>query len=223
MGTVSVLSFFVYSRRRHTRCALVTGVQTCALPISTARQAVSVRTNGRAIVRAMTPVPAASTTAKGAATRETIVDRAYEIARFAGLEGLSIGNLAQAVNMSKSGVFAHFGSREDLQLAILQSAAARFGDAVLVPALSQPRGLPRLRAIMRPWFDFVHRNDGSCVLLGLVIEYDDRSGALREQVLANETRWRNELSRAIGQAVECGDLGDGDIDQYVFEIGRAHV
>src|SRR3546814_7035142 len=72
--------------------------------------------------------------------------------------------------MSKGGGFAHFGSREDLQLAILQSAAARFGDAVLVPALSQPRGLPRLRAIMRHWFDFVHRNDGSCVLLGSVIE-----------------------------------------------------
>src|SRR3546814_20380878 len=71
---------------------------------------------------------------------------------------------------------------------------------------------------MRHWFDFVHRNDGSCVLLGSVIEYDDRPGALRDQVLANETRWRNELSRAIGQAVECGHLGDGDIDKYGFEM-----
>ena len=155
---------------------------------------------------------------KGASTRETIVDRAYELARFAGLEGLSIGNLAQAVGMSKSGVFAHFGSREDLQLSVLQSAATRFGEAVLVPALAQPRGLPRLRAIMKHWFDFVLRNDGSCVLLGSVIEYDDRPGAMRDLVLENEQRWRRELGRAIGQAIECGHLRDGDVGQYVYEL-----
>ena len=85
-------------------------------------------------------------TAKGSATRDAIIDRAHEIARCAGLEGLSIGPLAQSVGMSKSGVFAHFGSREDLQLAVLEEAARRFGDSVLVPALSKPRGLPRLRA-----------------------------------------------------------------------------
>ena len=91
-------------------------------------------------------------TPKGAATRDTIVARAYDIARAAGVEGLSIGPLATAVGMSKSGVFAHFGSREDLQLAVLEEAALRFGNAVLMPALSQPRGLPRLRAIMVIWF-----------------------------------------------------------------------
>src|SRR3546814_11264047 len=86
-------------------------------------------------------------TSKGAATREAILDRAYDIARFAGIEGLSIGPLAQAVGMSKSGVFAPFGSREDLQLAVLEFAATRFGAFVLVAALAQPRGLPRLRAV----------------------------------------------------------------------------
>ena len=85
-------------------------------------------------------------TSKGAATRDAIIDKAYEIARFTGIEGLSIGPLAQAVGMSKSGVFAHFGSREDLQLAVLESAGMRFGEFVLGAALSQPRGLPRLRA-----------------------------------------------------------------------------
>lgn len=157
-------------------------------------------------------------TPKGAATRETIVERAHEIARFAGVEGLSIGNLAQAVGMSKSGVFAHFGSREDLQLAVLQAAATRFGEAVLLPALAQPRGLPRLRAIMRNWLDWVRHNSGGCVLLGSVTEYDDRPGAIRDQVLRNEQRWRAELARAIRLAIDCGDLRDGDPAQYAFEL-----
>ena len=164
----------------------------------------------------MNAIPAP--TAKGAATREAIVERAYEIARCAGLEGLSIGNIAQAVGMSKSGVFAHFGSREDLQLAVLDLAANRFGEAVLVPALAQPRGLPRLRAVMQHWFDFVHRNDGNCVLLGSVTEYDDRPGAVRDRVLGNEERWREVLARSIDQAMECGHLRRGDTGQCVYEL-----
>ena len=157
-------------------------------------------------------------TSKGAATRDTIIERAYEIARFSGVEGLSIGPLAQAVGMSKSGVFAHFGSREDLQLAVIESAATRFGEAVLIPALSHPRGLPRLRAVMDHWFEWVRGNSGGCVLLGSVTEYDDRPGVLRDQVLHNEQRWRNELRRTIQLAIDCGHLRDGDTDQYAFEL-----
>src|SRR3569623_2632764 len=93
----------------------------------------------------MTP---ATAPAKGLATRELILEHAYELARVGGLEGLSIGTLAADVGMSKSGVFAHFGSREDLQLAVLDAAARRFMSHVLVPALSAPRGLPRQRAIV---------------------------------------------------------------------------
>ena len=161
---------------------------------------------------------ALTATPKGAATRETILDRAYEIARFAGIEGLSLGPLAQAVGMSKSGVFAHFGSREELQLAVLQSAATRFGEYVLIAALSQPRGLPRLRAIMRNWFEWGRLEAGGCVLVGSVSEYDDRPGPLRDQVLYNEQRWRNELQRAAQLAIDCGHLRDGDTDQYAFEL-----
>ncbi|GAB3367126.1 TetR/AcrR family transcriptional regulator [Lysobacter rhizosphaerae] len=157
-------------------------------------------------------------TSKGAATRDTIIERAYEIARFSGVEGLSIGPLAQAVGMSKSGVFAHFGSREDLQLAVIESAATRFAGAVLLPALSQPRGLPRLRAVMHHWFEWVRGNSGGCVLLGSVTEYDDRPGVLRDHVLLNEQRWRTELRRAIQLAIDCGHLRDGDTDQYAFEL-----
>jgi AcrR family transcriptional regulator len=163
-------------------------------------------------------VNALTATPKGAATRDTIIERAYEIARFAGVEGLSIGPLAQAVGMSKSGVFAHFGSREDLQLAVIESAAARFGEAVLVPALSEPRGLPRLRAIMAHWFDWVRHNEGGCVLMASVSEYDDRPGPLRDAVLANERRWQDVLRRAIGLAIECGHLRDGDTGQFAFEL-----
>lgn len=160
----------------------------------------------------------AQTSGKGAATREAIIDRAYQIARCSGVEGLSIGPLADAVGMSKSGVFAHFGSREDLQLAVLEAAAERFGRSVLVGALSQPRGLPRLRAVMHNWFEWIRGNTGGCVLLGSVTEYDDRPGALRDQVLHNEKRWRSELHRTIQQAIDVGHLRTGDVGQYVFEL-----
>lgn len=159
-------------------------------------------------------------TPKGAATRDTIVARAYDIARASGVEGLSIGPLAAAVGMSKSGVFAHFGSREDLQLAVLEEAAQRFGNAVLMPSLSQPRGLPRLRAIMAHWFEWVRSTAavGGCVLMASVMEYDDRPGALRDLVVHNERRWRNELARAVQLAIDAGHLAPGDVDQYVFEL-----
>ena len=161
---------------------------------------------------------ALTATSKGAATREAILERAYEIARFAGIEGLSLGPLAQAVGMSKSGVFAHFGSREELQLAVLEAAAARFGEYVLIAALSQPRGLPRLRAIMRNWFEWGRLEAGGCVLVGSVSEYDDRPGPLRDLVVRNEQRWRSELQRAAQLAIDCGHLRDGDTDQYAFEL-----
>jgi AcrR family transcriptional regulator len=157
-------------------------------------------------------------TPKGAATRDAILDRAYEIARFSGIEGLSLGPLAQAVGMSKSGVFAHFGSREELQLAVLESAATRFGEFVLIPALSQPRGLPRLRAIMRNWFEWGRLETGGCVLVASVNEYDDRPGPLRDEVLRNEQRWRYALQRAAQLAIDCGHLRPGDTDQYAFEL-----
>lgn len=161
---------------------------------------------------------ALTATAKGAATREAIVERAYQIACRAGLEGLSIGPLAEAVGMSKSGVFAHFGSREELQLAVLESAAERFGRAVLLPALAEPRGVRRLRAIMHRWFEWVRQSAGGCVLLAAVTEFDDRPGAVRDRVMQNELRWRQELERAIQLAIECGELRAGDPTQYAFEL-----
>lgn len=156
---------------------------------------------------------------KRASTRETILDHAYERARCDGLEGLSIGNLASDVGMSKSGVFAHFGSREELQLAVLDTGRMRFIDKVLLPALKQPRGLPRLRAIVTHWFDWSREHQTGCVLLSATSEYDGRDGALHDGVVLQQSGWRDELRKAIAQAVELGQLrADTDADQLVFEI-----
>ena len=165
---------------------------------------------------------AASTVAamgKRATTRETILDHAYELARRDGLEGLSIGSLAQDVGMSKSGVFAHFGSREELQLAVLQWVEKRFVDTILVPALREPRGLPRLRAMVIHWQEWGRIHQSGCVLLTAVGEYDGREGPLREAILKQQRGWREQMQRAIGQAVEMKQLdADTEAEQFAFEI-----
>lgn len=157
---------------------------------------------------------------KGAATRELILDHAYQMARHDGLEGLSIGALALAVGMSKSGVFAHFGSREDLQLALLDAVSIRFIEFIKLPALKQPRGLKRLRAMIDRWVEWGHIHQQGCVLLSAAVEYDGRAnGPIRERVLKQQTDWRNELKRAITLCIEVGDLKkDTDTDQLAFEV-----
>lgn len=158
-------------------------------------------------------------TPKGAATREMILDHAYAIACREGLEGLSIGDLAQAVGMSKSGVFAHFGSREDLQLAVLDNGGRRFGDAVLIPALRAPRGVARVRAIVDGWFNWVRDNRQGCLIMGAVSEYDSRPGVLHDAVVELIQRWRDATARAVALAVEAGELrSDTDAAQLSFEI-----
>ena len=125
---------------------------------------------------------------KGAATREAIIDRAYDIACSSGARRPVHRAAGPAVGMSKSGVFAHFGSREGLQLAVLESAGLRFGNYVLTPALNAPRGLPRLRAIVERWFDWVrHTSDGGCLYLAAVSEFDDRPGAIRDRLLQHRS------------------------------------
>ena len=156
---------------------------------------------------------------KRAATRDTILDHAYALARHDGLEGLSIGNLATDVGMSKSGVFAHFGSREDLQLAVLDTGRGRFVAKVLLPALEQPRGLPRLRAIVANWFEWSREHQSGCVLLSAASEYDGRDGALHDGVVQQQAGWRSELQKAVDQAVQQGHLSAGtDAAQLAFEI-----
>ncbi len=161
-----------------------------------------------------------ATTEKGTATRELILARSYELAREEGLEGLSIGTVAQSAGMSKSGVFAHFGSREQLQLALLEWVGARFIEFVKAPALREPRGLPRLRKIAERWCEWGRVHQSGCVLLSAAVEYDGRgTGAIREHVLRQQAGWRDELRRAIRLAVDVGHLRtDTDTTQLAFEI-----
>ena len=162
-----------------------------------------------------TPIPAG----KGPATRELILDKAYELAREDGLEGLSIGALASSTGMSKSGVFAHFGSREQLQLALLESVATRFLEFVKTPALREARGLPRLRKLAERWCEWGRIHQSGCVLLSAAVEYDGRDGALRQSVLRQQADWRDELRRAIKLAIDAGHLRvDTDPTQLAFEI-----
>lgn len=157
---------------------------------------------------------------KGDVTRAAIVDAALAIARRAGLEGLTIGALAERMDMSKSGVIAHFGAREDLQLAVLQEYALRFVDEVLRPAVRRPHGLPRLQAILANWLKRLAREvEQGCLMIGGASEYDDRPGPLRDAMVAIIGGWSAELVRAIDGAKESGDLrADIDPRQLAYEI-----
>jgi AcrR family transcriptional regulator len=156
-------------------------------------------------------------TAKGVATHGAIVERAIELVRKQGLESLSIGGLAQAAAMSKSGVFAHFGSREDLQLAVLDAVAEDFSQKVLARAFQQPRGVKRLRAILAAWMDWTH--GAGCPMIAAVIEYDDRPGTIRDRVVHWQRRLREALTRAVQLAIDTGELRVGtDPAQVAFEM-----
>ena len=157
---------------------------------------------------------------KGDLTRAAIVNAALIAASREGLEGLTIGTLADQMQMSKSGVFAHFGSREELQLAVLKEYVHRFIDQVLRPAVRKPRGLPRLEAILERWVAFLAQEmKRGCIMIAGAVEYDDVPGPLRDAMVAIITGWKRELMDAIRQAVAEGHLRPRiDAQQLVFEI-----
>ena len=123
--------------------------------------------------------------------------------------------------MSKSGLFAHFGSREDLQLAVLEHAAQRYGETVLMPALKIERGLPRLRAMFGHWLDWTLASGlpGGCIMIAAAAEYDDRPGPIRDAVIANQHRGNAVTRKAVRLAIEEGHLKpDTDPEQITFEL-----
>jgi AcrR family transcriptional regulator len=161
-----------------------------------------------------------------ARTRRVIVDRAVDTASVAGLEGLTLGGLAEDVGMSKSGLVGHFGSREALQLATLAAAIDRFVAEVWQPAAASPAGLPRLRSLCAAWISYLERDvfPGGCFLTAAATELDDRPGPLRDAVAAALSRWLTALAREAAVARDAGDLpADTDPEQIAFELNAAFM
>jgi AcrR family transcriptional regulator len=170
--------------------------------------------------RASTTSPSPKTPHKGQQTRAAILDAALGLASHMGLEGLSIGALAEVMQMSKSGVFAHFGSREELQISVVREYHARFEEEVFFPAVREPRGLPRLRALFERWVRRVSLElDSGCIYISGAVEFDDRPGPVRDALASMVGAWHTALERAIRMAVEEGHLRpDADPQQMLFEI-----
>ena len=158
---------------------------------------------------------------KGERTRQSILERAVDLASLEGLEGLTIGRLAEDLRMSKSGLFAHFGSKEDLQLATIQAAAARYVAEIFTPALNEPRGYPRLFAICSSWLSYVRRGvfPGGCFFVAASFEFDGRPGVVRDRVRELMDEWFGALEKAIRMAQDEGHLDPSvDAAQLAFEL-----
>ena len=158
---------------------------------------------------------------KGVRTRENILQVAVNLASLEGLEGLTIGRLADELKMSKSGLFAHFGSREELQLATVEMARQIFVEHVIRPALAAPEGAPRLWAVCDAWVRYVEHPvfPGGCFFTAASFEFDSRPGAVRDRIAAVMKQWLATLTRAVDEAIKAGHLkADLDPSQLAFEI-----
>jgi AcrR family transcriptional regulator len=158
---------------------------------------------------------------KAELTRAAIVDAALTMAQEGGLESLTIGTVAERVRLSKSGVFSRVNSREELQVAALKEYERRFVEAVVMPSLREPRGLPRLRTLVAKWTDWVLAGLGrdGCLVISGSVEFDDRPGPVRDAVAAGLGELRRHLARTVRQAVEEGQLAaDTDPEQVAFEL-----
>ncbi|MGJ7519701.1 TetR/AcrR family transcriptional regulator [Variovorax sp. LT1P1] len=157
---------------------------------------------------------------KGQQTKAVIIDAALGLAAQIGLEGLSIGAIAEMTQMSKSGVFAHFGSREELQLSVVREYHQRFEQEVFFPALDAPRGLPRLRAMFDNWMKRTSAEiDSGCIYISGAVEFDDRPGPVRDALAQSVNIWLAAMTRAVVLSMEEGHLNaDADDKQIAFEI-----
>jgi AcrR family transcriptional regulator len=161
---------------------------------------------------------------KGQDTKDRILGEALDIASTVGIEGLSIGELAKATEMSKSGLFAHFNSKEDLQLEVLRTGSANFIETVVSPALRQPRGEPRVRALFERWLAWETLRTGGCPFMAATFELDDRPGPVRDALVATQQDWVDTLTTAIKIAVDEGHFKkDLDASQFAFEVYGAFM
>jgi AcrR family transcriptional regulator len=158
---------------------------------------------------------------KGEQTRDRILERAWRLATRDGLSGLSLGKLADELGLSKSGLFAHFGSKEELELEVLKTAETRFTDEVVRPALTAARGVPRLRKLFRNWQAWMTDpgKPGGCLFLAAAAELDDNAGPQRDLLVGTQTKLLATLAKAARLAIEERHLrADLDCEQFAFDM-----
>ncbi|KJK43359.1 TetR family transcriptional regulator [Lentzea aerocolonigenes] len=154
-------------------------------------------------------------------TRQRILERSLAIASAEGLEGLTIGRLADELGMSKAGLLGHFGTKEGLQLAVVDEAAAVFSREVPERVKQAPSGLRHLRAVCEAWVSYLEREvlPGGCFFTAATTEFDGRDGRVRDALAGMNALWRRDLRIHIRRAMSFGELpGDTDVDQLIYEI-----
>lgn len=158
---------------------------------------------------------------KSVSTRSRILHTGTNLLTTAGFSGVTIGALAKKSGMSKSGFFAHFGSKEELQLNLLENAAAIAQECVVMPSMQSPKGLARLKALVRNWFGWTAKAglDGGCPVAAGMFELDDSEGPVRDRLVEMERFWRGLLAAQVADAVAFGELASNlDVDQFVWEL-----
>lgn len=158
---------------------------------------------------------------KGEATRQAILDHAFDLARQVGLQGLTIGRLADDLHLSKSGLFAHFNSKEALQVQVLEAAAARFVDGVVRPALATRRGEPRVRALFERWLEWegLQRTPGGCIFVQAAVELDDQEGPARDRLVQLQRDWLDVLATSVSGAIREGHFkASVDAQQFAHDL-----
>ena len=159
---------------------------------------------------------------KGEATRQVVLERAVEVASRLGLAGLTIGSLASEVELSKSGLFGHFRSKEALQLQVLAHARQTFTDQVVHPALAAPRGVPRLRTLFERWLVVCRDSAPGCLFVSAAAEFDDQPGAVRDQLVRDNRDLMESISQMFRTGISEGQFKpDADPDQFAFELHGA--
>jgi len=156
---------------------------------------------------------------KGTDTKLNILEIGLDMASRLGLEAVTIGDLAKTAKMSKSGLFAHFRSKENLQIELLKHAGEMFSRDVVVPALKTKAGIPRIKAVMDNWIRFSGALTGGCIFVTASSDFKDRPGKVRDFLLKQQDGWIDSLRRIAQSAIKEGDFrGDTDCDQFAFEF-----
>ena len=157
---------------------------------------------------------------KGEETRALILEAAVQHAGVHGFDALTIGLLAEQTGLSKSGLFAHFGSKEELQIATLDEAVRRYNEVAFIPAMRAPRGLRRLTLVFDNWLQWIERSGlKACPMLAANTEFDDRPGPMRDAVVQHMQRMNHEIMRGVQMTIETGEFAtDTDPEQFAFEL-----